>query len=43
MSHDIILEIHIQRFINTLHPVYSKLGYSEYPLIMNGSLIRTDR
>ncbi len=23
---------------NTLHPVYSELCYSEYPLIVNGSL-----
>jgi hypothetical protein len=28
--------------INTVDPVYSELGYSEYPLIVNGFL-RTDR
>jgi hypothetical protein len=27
---------------NALHPIYSELGYSEYPLIVNGFL-RTDR
>ncbi len=29
-------------FAHTVDPVYSSLGYSEYPLIVNGFL-RTDR
>ncbi len=30
------------RFKTTVDPVYSSLGYSEYPVIVNGFL-RTDR
>jgi hypothetical protein len=31
-----------EHFVSTVDPVYSSLGYSEYPLIVNGFL-RTDR
>jgi hypothetical protein len=32
----------LQKFNYTLHPVYSELAYSEYPVITNGFLL-TDR
>ncbi len=32
------LDFYQINFRSTLHPVYSELGYSEYPLMVNGSL-----